>query len=44
MRKLIVTEYMSLDGVMEDPVWIEPYYDFCWEPASVCSKKKTLRR
>jgi dihydrofolate reductase len=27
MRKVIVTEYVSLDGVMEDPEWIGPYYN-----------------
>jgi dihydrofolate reductase len=25
--KLIVTEYLSLDGAMEDPLWIGPYID-----------------
>ena len=25
--KLVVTEYISLDGVIEDPMWIGPYFD-----------------
>lgn len=25
--KLVVTEYLSLDGLMEDPLWIGPYID-----------------
>ncbi|MBN2501214.1 MAG: dihydrofolate reductase [Anaerolineales bacterium] len=27
MRKLIVAEFVSLDGVMENPVWSLPYWD-----------------
>lgn len=27
MRKIIVTEYLSLDGVMEHPVWTMPYWN-----------------
>jgi dihydrofolate reductase len=27
MRKLIVTEFLSLDGVMEDPAWTFPYWN-----------------
>ncbi|HEX8684154.1 MAG TPA: dihydrofolate reductase family protein [Ardenticatenaceae bacterium] len=27
MSRLVVTEYVTVDGVMEDPVWIGPYYD-----------------
>ncbi|MFO7320456.1 MAG: dihydrofolate reductase family protein [Chloroflexota bacterium] len=27
MRKLIVTEFLSLDGVMENPVWSFPYWN-----------------
>jgi len=27
IMKLVVTEYISLDGVMEDPRWIGPYFD-----------------
>ncbi len=27
MSKLIVTEYVSLDGVMEEPAWTGPYFD-----------------
>jgi dihydrofolate reductase len=27
MRKIIVTEYVSLDGVMEDPAWTAPYWN-----------------
>lgn len=27
MRKIIVTEFMSLDGVMEDPAWTAPYWN-----------------
>ncbi|MEQ8677277.1 MAG: dihydrofolate reductase family protein [Aggregatilineales bacterium] len=27
MRKLIVTEFVSLDGVIEDPMWTFPYWN-----------------
>lgn len=27
MRKLVVTEFMSLDGVVEDPTWTLPYWN-----------------
>ncbi len=27
MRKLVVTEYISLDGVVENPMWIGPYFN-----------------
>lgn len=27
MRKVIVSEYMSLDGVVEDPAWTAPYWN-----------------
>jgi dihydrofolate reductase len=27
MRSLIVTEFLSLDGVMEDPAWTGPYWN-----------------
>ncbi len=27
MRKLVVTEFLSLDGVMEDPAWTFPYWN-----------------
>ncbi|MBK8022214.1 MAG: dihydrofolate reductase [Chloroflexi bacterium] len=27
MRKLVVTEFLSLDGVMEHPVWTAPYWN-----------------
>lgn len=27
MRKLVVTEYVSLDGVMEEPSWTAPYWN-----------------
>lgn len=27
MRKLVVTEFVSLDGVMEDPAWTAPYWN-----------------
>jgi dihydrofolate reductase len=27
MRKLVVTEFMSLDGVMEEPTWTFPYWN-----------------
>ena len=27
MRKLVVTEFMSLDGVMEEPAWTFPYWN-----------------
>ena len=27
MRKLIVTEFLSLDGVMEEPMWTMPYWN-----------------
>lgn len=27
MRKLIVTEFVSLDGVMENPAWTAPYWN-----------------
>ncbi|MDS3859846.1 dihydrofolate reductase family protein [Thermosynechococcaceae cyanobacterium BACA0444] len=27
MRKIIVTEFLSLDGVVEDPVWSAPYWN-----------------
>jgi dihydrofolate reductase len=26
MRKIVVTEFMSADGVMEDPMWTTPYW------------------
>lgn len=26
MRKIIITEFLSLDGVMQDPAWTEPYW------------------
>lgn len=27
MRKLVVTEFMSLDGVIEEPAWTAPYWN-----------------
>ena len=27
IRKIVVTEFLSLDGVMEDPAWIAPYWN-----------------
>lgn len=27
MRKIVVTEFLSLDGVMEDPAWTFPYWN-----------------
>jgi dihydrofolate reductase len=27
MRKLVVTEFVSLDGIMEDPAWTFPYWN-----------------
>ena len=27
MRKLVVTEFMALDGVMEEPAWTFPYWN-----------------
>ena len=27
MRKLFVTEFMSLDGVVENPAWTFPYWN-----------------
>lgn len=27
MRKIVVTEFMSLDGVMEEPAWTFPYWN-----------------
>jgi dihydrofolate reductase len=27
MRKIVVTEFMSLDGVVEDPAWTFPYWN-----------------
>lgn len=27
MRKVVVTEFMSLDGVMEEPAWTVPYWN-----------------
>ena len=27
MRKLVVTEFLSLDGVMENPAWTSPYWN-----------------
>ena len=27
MKKIIVTEYVSLDGVIDDPIWIGPYFN-----------------
>ncbi len=27
MRRVVVTEFMSLDGVMEEPVWTAPYWN-----------------
>jgi hypothetical protein len=26
MRKVIASEYVSLDGIMEDPAWTAPYW------------------
>ncbi len=28
MRNVVVTEFMSLDGVMEEPVWTAPYWNY----------------
>jgi dihydrofolate reductase len=41
MRKLIVTEFLSLDGVMENPMWTFPYWNdeiaaFKGEETSAC--------
>ena len=27
IRKIVVTEFLSLDGVMEDPAWTAPYWN-----------------
>lgn len=27
MRKVVAAEYLSLDGVMEEPVWTMPYWN-----------------
>jgi hypothetical protein len=27
MRKIVVTEFLSLYGVMEDPAWTAPYWN-----------------
>ena len=27
MRKIVVTEFMSLDGVVEEPAWTFPYWN-----------------
>jgi dihydrofolate reductase len=27
MRKVVVTEFLSLDGVMQDPAWTSPYWN-----------------
>lgn len=27
MRKVVVTEFLSLDGIMEDPAWTVPYWN-----------------
>ena len=27
MRKVIVTEFLTLDGVMEEPAWTMPYWN-----------------
>ena len=27
MRKIIAAEYISLDGVMENPAWTGPYFN-----------------
>jgi len=27
MRKVVVAEFLSLDGVMEDPAWTFPYWN-----------------
>ena len=27
MRKLVVTEFMSLDGVIDNPAWTAPYWN-----------------
>lgn len=27
MRKVVVSEYVSLDGVMEEPAWTQPYWN-----------------
>lgn len=27
MRKIIVTEFLSLDGIMEEPAWTAPYWN-----------------
>lgn len=27
MRKVVVAEYVSLDGLMEDPAWTRPFWN-----------------
>ncbi len=27
MRKIIVSEFVTLDGVMENPAWTDPYWN-----------------
>jgi hypothetical protein len=27
MRKIVVTEFLSLDGIMENPAWTFPYWN-----------------
>ena len=27
MRKVIAVEYLSLDGIMSDPMWTAPYFN-----------------
>lgn len=27
MRRVVVTEFMSLDGVIEEPAWTAPYWN-----------------
>jgi hypothetical protein len=37
MRKIVVTEFMSLDGVIEEPAWSFPY----WNDEIASSKAKS---
>ncbi len=40
MRKVIVSEFVSLDSIMEEPKWTFPY----WNGARVKRKKGSITR
>ncbi|GAB6513383.1 hypothetical protein bcgnr5386_16890 [Bacillus cereus] len=41
MGKIIVSMYLSLDGVMEEPAWTAPYFnEEVWSSPIYCLKVK----